>query len=197
MKWQKENITTIDCFGDSLTAGFGGLPGKGWIAQLEKRCPNISFYNYGVCGAMVEDIGDTLSMHVGMARPGEGFFFMGGTNDILCGRRLVTLEKEVEDLIVSVIPKVPLTLGIPPLATRESIFTGWQTEYNYEKNQEDLRHYGLFLKDLAKKWDLPLIDFSTAFPLDDVWYSDGLHPNERGYREMALLAERVWKHSEE
>ena len=115
-----------------------------------------------------------------------------GTNDILCGRRLVTLEKEVEELVASVASQVPLTLGIPPLATRESIFTGWQAEYNFERNQEDLQHYGTFLKELASRWKLPVIDFSIAFPLEDTWYSDGLHPNGKGYARMAKLAEKVW-----
>ena len=192
MTWNKETITTIRCFGDSLTAGYGALPEEGWIAQLQKRCPHISFYNFGVCGAMVEDIGETLQMHVGLHEKGKGYFFMGGTNDILCGRWLMTLEKEVEELIASVATKVPLTLGIPPLATRESIFTGWQAEYNFERNQEDLQHYGSFLKELASRWKLPVIDFSTAFPLEDTWYSDGLHPNGKGYGRMAKLAERVW-----
>ena len=197
MTWNKETITSIRCFGDSLTAGYGALPEEGWIAQLQKRCPFISFYNFGVCGAMVEDIGETLQMHVGLNEKGEGYFFMGGTNDILCGRRLVTLEKEVEELVASVAAHVPLTLGIPPLATRESIFTGWQAEYNFEQNQEDLQHYGTFLKELANRCNLPVIDFSTAFPLEDTWYSDGLHPNGKGYGRMALIAERVWNNSEE
>ena len=197
MTWNKEVITTIRCFGDSLTAGYGALPEEGWIAQLQKRCPSISFYNFGVCGAIVEDIGETLQMHVGLHEKGNGYFFMGGTNDILCGRRLVTLEKEVEELVASVASQVPLTLGIPPLATRESIFTGWQAEYNFERNQEDLQHYGTFLKELANRCNLPIIDFSNAFPLEDTWYSDGLHPNGKGYSQMALAAERVWKNSEE
>ena len=41
MTWNKETITTIRCFGDSLTAGYGALPEEGWIAQLQKRCPPI------------------------------------------------------------------------------------------------------------------------------------------------------------
>lgn len=192
MKWECENITKILCFGDSLTSGYGALPGKGWVAQVQEEMPAISFYNFGVCGAMVEDIADTLRMHVGLREGGEGFFFMGGTNDILSGRRLISLEKEVEELVASISPQVPLTLGIPPLATRESIFTGWQSEYNFESNQEDLKAYGLFLNQLGKTWDLPVIDFSQAFPLEDTWYADGLHPNEKGYARMAQLAEQVW-----
>lgn len=192
MEWNNEDIHIIRCFGDSLTAGYGALPGQGWVSRLEKKHPDISFYNHGMCGAGVADILDQAECYISLADKREGFFFLGGTNDILCGMRLESLEKQVEQRVKQIAAKVPLTLGIPPLATKESIFCGWQSEYNYERNQEDLDHYGDFLRRLATTCHLPCIDFSKAFPLDDAWYSDGLHPNEKGYEKMAELAEKVW-----
>ena len=35
--------------------------------------------------------------------------------------------------------------------------------------------------------DILFIDFSTAFPLDNAWYSDGIHPNEKGYSRFAEI----------
>ncbi len=187
-----KDIREIHCFGDSLTAGYGALPGKGWVTRTDAALP-ISLYNHGVCGAMVSDIADEMRGFLRLAEAGEGGFFMGGTNDILCGYRLDFLEKKVAELIFEAAEKVPLTIGVPPLATRESIFTGWQSEENFEANQKALTAYGDFLRNLAKDLGLMCLDFSKALPAEDAWYADGLHPNGRGYEKMADMAIALWK----
>lgn len=192
MLWDRKSIHTIHCFGDSLTAGYGALPGEGWVEVLAKRHPKMGWYNHGQCGALTEDILDALECAAALARPGEGFFFMGGTNDILCGFRLSSIEGRVQERLSLISEKVPLTIGIPPLATKESIWTGWQSEAVYERNQADLAAYGDFLKKLAREIGVLAIDFSPAFLLDDAWYYDGLHPNGKGYQRFAELAEHVW-----
>ena len=118
---------------------------------------------------------------------------MGGTNDILCGFRLSSLEGRLTERLPSISGKVPLTIGIPPLATKESIWTGWQSEAVYERNQADLAAYGDFLKKLTKDIGALAIDFSKAFPLEDGWYYDGLHPNGKGYALFADMAEAAWR----
>lgn len=92
---------------------------------------------------------------------------MGGTNDILCGFRLSFLEGRLTERLSRISEKVPLTIGIPPLATKESIWSGWQSEAVYERNQLDLAAYGDFLQELAKEINVCLIDFSHAFLLAD------------------------------
>ena len=146
MLWDRKSIHTIHCFGDSLTAGYGALPGEGWVEVLAKRHPKMGWYNDGQCGALTEDILDALECAAALARPGEGFFFMGGTNDILCGFRLSSIEGRVQERLSLISEKVPLAIGIPPLSTKESIWTGWQSEAVYERNQADLAAYGDFLK---------------------------------------------------
>ena len=32
-----------------------------------------------------------------------------------------------------------------------------------------------------------------AFPLEDAWYYDGLHPNEKGYERFADMVEAAWR----
>ena len=191
MEWK--NIRAIHCFGDSLTAGYGAFPGKGWVAQLDLRLRGISVYSHGVCGALVSDIVDEMSGFTSFADAGDAVFFMGGTNDILCGYQLEFLEKKVEVLVREVAEKMPLTLGIPPLATRESIFTGWQSEENFDLNQKNLLDYGDFLRELARRENILCLDFAKAFPEEDAWYADGLHPNGKGYERMADLAVSLWQ----
>lgn len=146
MHWDTDDIHTIHCFGDSLTAGYGAVPGAGWVEVLTKRHPKVEWYNHGQCGALTEDILDALEGAAALAGTGEGFFFMGGTNDILCGFRLAVVEAQVKERLARLSEKVPLAIGIPPLATKESIWTGWQSEAVYERNQADLAAYGDFLK---------------------------------------------------
>ena len=99
----------------------------------------------------------------------------------------------MSELIFEAVAKVPLTIGIPPLSTRESIYTGWQSEENFEGNQKSLSLYGDFLRNLSKDLGLLSLDFSKAFPAEDAWYADGLHPNGKGYEKMADMAIALWK----
>lgn len=169
MLWDRKSIYTIHCFGDSLTAGYGALPGEGWVEVLTKRHPKVEWYNHGQCGALTEDILDALEGAAALAGTGEGFFFMGGTNDILCGFRLAVVEAQVKERLARLSEKVPLAIGIPPLATKESIWNGWQSEAVYERNQLDLAAYGDFLRELAKESNVCLIDF----PMRSLWRMHG------------------------
>lgn len=43
MHWDTDDIHTIHCFGDSLTAGYGAVPGAGWVEVVAKRHPEINW----------------------------------------------------------------------------------------------------------------------------------------------------------
>lgn len=191
--WDQNKISSIHCFGDSLTEGYGVRQGEGWIELLDKRMKSISFYNHGVCGALAVDILDSLFASSFHPEEGEGFFFMAGTNDILNSLQLSVLERDVSRGIRSLSYQVPLTVGIPPLTTKNSIETGWQASYVYERNLQDLREYAAFLRNLAEKEGIPSIDFCRGLPADDRWFTDGVHPNSKGYDKMAQMAMKVWK----
>lgn len=193
MLWDRKSIHTIHCFGDSLTEGYGAVPGAGWVEVVAKRHPEMNWYNHASLGALTEDILDALEGTAALTSGQEGFFFMGGTNDILCGFRLAVVEAQVKERLARLSEKVPLAIGIPPLSTKESIWTGWQSEAVFERNQEDLAAYGDFLKKLAKNIGALAIDFSKAFPLEEAWYYDGLHPNGKGYERFADMAEAAWR----
>ncbi|WP_299144908.1 GDSL-type esterase/lipase family protein [uncultured Dialister sp.] len=189
--WNR-NISMIHCFGDSLTEGYGVLPGQGWVALANQGLKGISLYNHGVCGSLCSDILDSLSAASGRVRKGEGFFFMGGTNDILFGIRLVVLENMVDKKLSALAGRIPLTLGIPPLFTEMSVETGWQEAGSFKRNRRDLLEYQKFLRALAKNLGIRVMDFTKAFPPEEKWYTDGIHPNREGYEKMALLAVKMW-----
>lgn len=195
MKWDKENIRRIRCFGDSLTAGWGVSPDRGWIAILAERMKGISFCNYGMPGAGLSDIFDAAALQTPAFADGDGLFFMGGTNDILCGFRLSVLENLFEKEIRKYAEQRPVTIGIPPLTTRKSIDTGWQQGFAFVSNQRDLADYGDFLQTLGEELSLPLMDCRKILDREEL-YEDGLHPNEAGYLKMADYAEKLWRKEE-
>ena len=55
MHWDTDDIHTIHCFGDSLTAGYGAVPGAGWVEVVAKRHPEINWYNHASLGAFTHD----------------------------------------------------------------------------------------------------------------------------------------------
>ena len=84
-----------------------------------------------------------------------------------------------------------MILGIPPLTTRASIQAGWQADWTYDKNNADLSLYGNFLRHLAAALSLPVMDFQKEFPREDTHYTDGVHPNAKGYILFADIAKKT------
>lgn len=181
-------IHTIHCYGDSLTAGYGADPRDGWIPRLAQDFRALTFYNHGILGASLFDILDDAWTIVHYPSPGEALFVMGGTNDILSGIALPALIKKSEAEIRTLSAKIPMILGIPPLTTKASIAAGWQADWAYERNNEDLTLFGDFLRRLSQSLAIPAIDFQKQFPREEAFYSDGVHPNAKGYAAFETIA---------
>ncbi len=181
-------ISLLHCCGDSLTAGYGAMPQNGWVARISRTLPNVTFINHGACGAFFIDI--LVSAAEIAARPEkvEALFLMGGTNDILCGRRLEALTQIADKNIRALSSRLPVILATPLLATKTSVACGWQADWAFDKNQEALLAYADFLRKLADELAIPLIDFQKEFPKEDTLYTDGIHPNADGYALMSEIA---------
>ncbi|MDY6083951.1 MAG: GDSL-type esterase/lipase family protein [Dialister sp.] len=191
MKWDPYKIRKIHFFGDSLTAGYGALFGKGWVSLLETAYPSTSCINHGACGNMFRDMIDEIHPFLSRAESEEAFFLMGGTNDILSAVRLSWLMSFAEKEISLLAKSIPLAVGLPPLPTRTSCITGWQTEQAYNQNTKDLLQWNNFLKTLCQSLSIPWIDFAAALPQEDHFYYDGLHPNTVGYELFFKAAAAV------
>lgn len=187
------SITNIHFFGDSLTAGYGVSSGKDWVTVVSKRMPNLTFYNHSTCGAFLQDMIEIIPFFLRDTDNKNAVFLMAGTNDILSGLKLHVLKKQVEQAIETLSVISHCFIGIPPLMTRQSIFSGWQAEWAFDKNINDLKVYGSFIENLCCKNHIPYIDFSKAFPSDDTWYIDGVHPNENGHLKFADSAEKIFR----
>ncbi|UYJ16222.1 MAG: GDSL-type esterase/lipase family protein [Veillonellaceae bacterium] len=182
----------MNCFGDSLTEGFGLRKGRYWLEIATREIHGIRFRNFGSCGSLSSDILQKAEFFLERAGSQDEIFIMGGTNDLLCRIRLSSLEKNMEGGISHIAASLPLTIAIPPQVTRASVEAGWQSEFSYDANQEDYRTYISFLKELAQSLDVRVIDFSKVIPFDDDYYVDGVYPNEKGQELMAEAAIKVW-----
>lgn len=191
-RWKGQAPLFMNCFGDSLTEGFGLRKGRYWLEIAAREIHDIKFRNFGFCGSLSSDILQKAESFLERAGSQDEIFIMGGTNDLLCGIRLSSLERNMERGISDIAASLPLTIGIPPLVTRASVDAGWQSEFSYDANQEDYRAYISFLKELAQSLGVRMIDFSEAIPFDDDYYVDGVHPNEKGQELMAEAAIKVW-----
>lgn len=192
MEWNTKKITCIHFFGDSLTAGYGAIPGKDWVSLLDSAFPSVSCINHGTCANLFQDMIDEIRPFLAHAEKKEGFFLMGGTNDILSSIRLPWLMNFAADTIPGLADMAPLTIGLPPLATKTSCITGWQMECFYKQNTRDIENWNAFLKTLCTSHSIPYIDFSKALPPDDKFYADGLHPNAAGYELFYKAAADVF-----
>lgn len=143
MLWDRKSIHTIHCFGDSLTAGYGALPCEGWVEVLAKRHPKMGWYNDSQCGALTEDILDALEGTAALAGPKEGFFFMGGTNDILCGFRLAVVEAEVKERLARLSEKSRLRSVSRRLRRRRAFGRAGRAKRCMREIRQILRRMGI------------------------------------------------------
>ena len=180
--------SSIQFYGDSLTAGFGAAPSDGWIARLSKSLPDVTLYNHGVCGAFFRDILAEASVLASYPAENEALFLAGGTNDIFCGIRYDALLSDTERQIRALASRVPVILATPLLATKTSVTCGWQASWAFDKNREEIGNFADFLRALAADLAVPLIDFQKEFPQSDRYLTDGVHPNAQGYEIMSRIA---------
>jgi len=159
-------------FGDSLTAGYGVSPGSGYPEQLQRKLDSLG-YKYRVVNMGIS--GDTSSG--GRARIQAALKAMPsivilelGANDGLRGMPIAEMQSNLEQMITAF-----------QKAGAKVIIAGMTLPRNYGaayvKSFEDV------FRDLAKKYNLPLIPFFLEGVAGRQEYTIGdfMHPNAAGY----------------
>jgi len=167
--------------GDSLSAGYGLVPGQGWVSLLQQRLKKEG-YGYRVVNASVS--GETtdggvarLDRALATHRPGIVILELGG-NDGLRGLPVSRVETNL-GLLVS----KSRAAGAQVLLLTVSMPTNYGPRYTsaYQQLYDDLRvKYGVGVGALM----------SPEFALDLTYFQpDGIHPNARA---QPLLLDNVW-----
>ena len=167
--------------GDSLSAGYGLVPGQGWVTLLQQRLKNQG-YGYHVVNASVS--GETtdggvarIDRALATHRPGIVILELGG-NDGLRGLPVSRIEANLGLLISS-----SRATGADVLLLAVSMPTNYGPQYasSYQKIYDDLK--SSYKISVAALMD-PQLALNLAY-----FQPDGIHPNAKA---QPLLLNNVW-----
>jgi len=167
--------------GDSLSAGYGLVPGQGWVTLLQQRLKNQG-YGYHVVNASVS--GETtdggvarIDRALATHRPGIVILELGG-NDGLRGLPVSRIEANLGLLISS-----SRATGADVLLLAVSMPTNYGPQYasSYRKIYDNLK--SRYKISVAALMD-PQLALNLAY-----FQPDGIHPNAKA---QPLLLNNVW-----
>ena len=170
-------------FGDSLTAGYRVQHGSGYPEQLQKKLDGLG-YKYRVINMGIS--GDTSSggrarMKAALAEKPSVVILELGANDGLNGLPTIQMQANLEAMIQDF-----------QKAGTKVVLAGMTLPRNY--GEAYVKSFEIVYKDLAKKYNLPLIPFLLEGVAGNSRYTIGnddvLHPNAEGY---VLVTENVMK----
>ncbi|MEO5347584.1 MAG: arylesterase [Magnetococcus sp. YQC-9] len=172
----------ILCFGDSLTAGWGVLPGTDYPALLQQRLREKGYphrvVNAGLSGDTTAGALRRLEWSL-RARPHLAIVVLGA-ND---GLRGLDLELMRENLL--------RILSILKKAGVEVLLGGMQLPPNYGGGYEE--RFAAIYPEVAEEGGATLIPFflEGVAGHSRLNQPDGIHPTSEGYR---VIHETVWRH---
>lgn len=178
-------------FGDSLTYGYGVPKEKSWVYMTGNEL-KIKYLNKSQNGDTTPSMLSRYYSSVLKYNPSK-IFIMGGTNDLLCGRNVLSVIENLEIMIkdaYNINSKV--ILGIPPkiISSLANKLFMPSSFYRYaEKNLYELRTQ---LISLSNKYETKLIDFYRLNLIDSL-YIDGLHLSSEGNEIMYREAIKILK----
>lgn len=170
--------------GDSITEGFNIN-----YAGATKRV----VVNSGISGDLLTNIHYRLDSDVINLSP-QSVLFMAGINDIMKFPQFKELEyhKHVESLFAKYEKNITLLLSkkIEVICCGVIKISNYEANFNHKNQQID--YFNELIKQYAIDHKLLYIDYNQVLAdqyngIDDSYFSDGLHPNEKGYFEMFKL----------
>jgi len=162
----------ILAFGDSLTAGYGVQASQGYPARLQRRLDEQG-HKYRVVGMGIS--GDTTSggrarMRAALDQKPSIVILELGANDGLRGMPVSQMQANLEAMIKDF-----------QRAGTKVILAGMTLPRNY--GDAYVKSFENVFRDLAKKYDTPLIPFFLEGVAGNPKYTleDLIHPNAEGY----------------
>ncbi|HEX9708061.1 MAG TPA: arylesterase [Steroidobacteraceae bacterium] len=167
--------------GDSLSAGYGLVPGQGWVALLQQRLKKQGYghrvVNASVSGETTDGGVARLDRALAIHKPGIVIIELGG-NDGLRGLPVSRVQANLALLITK-----SRAAGAEVLLLAIRVPTNYGPQYTNSFQQ--------IYRDLATKYRIgvaALVDPQVALNLA-YFQPDGIHPNARA---QPLLLDNVW-----
>jgi acyl-CoA thioesterase-1 len=177
----QDSRPVILAFGDSLTAGYGVPHGSGYPDLLQKKL-DVLGYKYRVVSMGIS--GDTTSggkarMRFALAAKPSIVILELGANDGLRGLPVGQMQANLEQMVQQF-----QQTGAKVVLAGMTLPRNYTTAY--------VKPFEGAFKDLAKKYNLPLIPFFLEGVAGNPLYTleDLIHPNPSGY---VLVTDIVWK----
>lgn len=180
------------CIGDSLTFGYGVPKNKCWLTLLDESS-NIKVINRGINGDTTPSMLNRLYEDLILYKPNM-VFIMGGTNDLLCGRKVSNIIENLEDMILDCKNlNCKIFIGIPPIIIKEMAENLFMPSQLYDYCNNNLSTLRESLITLCNKQNIRFIDFYTLSKnnLANDIFIDGIHLNYKGNKLMKEEALRV------
>ncbi len=177
------NACNLLVFGDSLSAGYGLPPGKGWVDLLQQRLRQQEI-PCTVTNASIS--GDTSAGGLARIKPAleqhqpEILLLELGANDGLRGLSLAAMKSNLNSII-----------GQAKDAGAKTLLVGMQMPPNYGPRYTERFHQ--IYEELAQEQQIPLVPFlMERVALEpSLMQPDNFHPNAQA---QPLLLETVWPH---
>ncbi|HUB17186.1 MAG TPA: arylesterase [Acidobacteriaceae bacterium] len=170
------SVPVIDCFGDSITAGYGVDPGRAWPddlqAGLDRRGYHYRVVNSGVSGNTSKDGVDRLK-DVVQLHPAVVIVEFGG-NDGLRGIPIADTRRNLATIVSTLVrsgSKVVLAgITLPP---------------NY--GPDYIRSFDQTYRILAARYHVPLLPmlYAGVYTVPGAIQDDGIHPTAKGAQLVA------------
>lgn len=185
------NKVKIVCIGDSLTEGYGVHESKRWTNILSAEL-NIEIINSGISGDTSSGMLARFNEMVIQHKPSH-VIIMGGTNDIflnisdnhIIANILAMTRYARHHEIISII-------GIP---TPFYNLSGFPEDEQFIDSTDLFKRINTFhqsLKQFILDDEQRVIDFTTNMNAD-LFFNDGVHPNEKGHECMSRIASQSLK----
>lgn len=169
-------VPVIDCFGDSITAGYGVAPGQAWPDDLQsalnQRGYRYKVINSGISGNTSKDGVDRLKEINGL-HPAIVVVEFGG-NDGLRGIPIADTRRNLDTIVSTLLrsgSKVVLAgITLPP---------------NY--GSDYIKPFDETYRLIAAKYHVPLLPmlYANVYTVPGAIQEDGIHPTAKGAQLLA------------
>lgn len=187
MDWSQELTVFL---GDSITEGYGVSQGECWVDAMPGRT-----VNRGISGDTTTGMRRRFAAHVIQAKPAR-VVIMGGINDLSEGGALETVTDnlaamylQAQEAGIEVVPAVCVQPDYDELLCND-----WaELLPGLKELPERFCALAEWIRTYARSNHCVCLDFAQIFPkyTQDAYgryFSDGVHPNARGYALMARIA---------
>lgn len=178
----KDNFVFL---GDSLTFGYGVNKKECWV-ELIASTSEFNIINKGINGSTTIDMLVRFDKDVISLTPRK-VFIMGGTNDLLCNRSILSIKSNIELMIKDLkLINSDIIIGIPPDIIIEDAYNLFMESPTYDYCKASLPILRENIISLCNNYSCKYVDFYslTKNNIKSNIYLDGIHLNLKGHQLM-------------